>query len=446
MEATYSEGLEDLATAAVGTMVRSTSHQPIGVAVPESGGYYKNDRPFAFENIDPALEAYGDVSSTPFGYQQQGVHSYYSQSPMQPAPPHPYAITSNPPPPNNTAYDYGPYGNPYAPQTTSNRYASSTQGAPMPSYPSTVQPPAQASNEGPIRRRLTWMEPHKDSATPWAMGDKKRIVHTLEANDVKLLSKYKFGTFLYGTQNSTYLPVITATIPRSGGRTETVWRCNKTACKLCASTSGPDGYTDLSETVAYRHEIGGRKRGGRPVHTQRTVPNPLSGMAQQLPLPAFYQASQSWDGRHQHPDMVQTQGSAYDTSHLAAYTHTQNLPSTSATLPLHARAQHDSLPRIGSGQTMPQMVDGSTPKHVSREEWMGQDYALSRPAPMFEASSRLGVPLAGEIRNLPAPDPQPESQWDRRPQPEVVEDDEEIVYEPVDMEDETEEEGDCRGL
>jgi hypothetical protein len=129
-----------------------------------------------------------------------------------------------------------------------------------------------------------------------------RIVHTQQPTNTPLLTKFKTGTYKYTSKTAAEVPRVQATIPKTGGKTEKVWRCAKPNCKYCVATA--HGHTDLTESVAKGHGLVGvlaksttqkkRMKAARSA-TCTTVSTPMTGEASPSTLRPTVVPSPNWD-------------------------------------------------------------------------------------------------------------------------------------------------------
>ncbi|KAK0834027.1 hypothetical protein LTR73_001790 [Friedmanniomyces endolithicus] len=136
--------------------------------------------------------------------------------------------------------------------------------------------------------------------------DKLKIVHTTEPNHGQVLRHYKLGHYTKMTKNAKDEPKLKSKVPQAGGKTADVWRCAKAHCSYCNLVAR--GYTDLTEALAFAHNITGvatakksyKEKGKTTLPTPQTITVTNGGLAYTPHLANHQQNSTSTNGETAH--------------------------------------------------------------------------------------------------------------------------------------------------
>ena len=142
-------------------------------------------------------------------------------------------------------------------------YAGSMPGQQAPGHPVDLRrqvlqmnmPTNDGSSQGMFgifdQREATPPSPTPTKALPAHNGGPTKIIHSCDPEDVEMVTRFKIGQ----TMNKTGTKLTKRVkVPRRGGQTEEMWRCNKISCETCRST---ETKSHLTEAVAQTHGLSG---------------------------------------------------------------------------------------------------------------------------------------------------------------------------------------------
>ncbi|KAK0933482.1 hypothetical protein LTR29_014942 [Friedmanniomyces endolithicus] len=158
-------------------------------------------------------------------------------------------------------------------------------GVPHMALQTTHQPVPQFNTAAQMQAGSQYnLAPSTGLAALWTI-DKLKIVHTTEANHGQVLRHYKLGHYTKTTKNAKDEPKLKSKVPQAGGKTADVWRCAKAHCSYCNLVAR--GYTDLTEALAFSHNITGvatakksyKEKGKTTTPTPQTIAATNGGLA-----------------------------------------------------------------------------------------------------------------------------------------------------------------------